>query len=451
MATVKFYIRSKSKKKLTVPLHLRLYEGRSLDEWIKLPIQVDPATWSNKTGKFKQILKDPSPELKEELEKIQDRLDGLEKQILKGIMSAKIKDKQWINNTVEKFFNPIAQETAKTLFGYIQKYIDDAKEGNRLTYRGGKKFSAATVKSIKSMQTELNKYQEDLQEKIAKGRKLNYRPKRFPIDFDDITIDFYNDWIRFFNEKNYSPNTIGKHIKWLKTILKESKENGLHINSEFERRAFKPISSDVVSVYLNETELKKILDLNLSENPELNDARDVFLVGCYTAQRFSDYSRIDRISELDDGTQVIKLTQKKTGTPVTIPIRPELLTILKKYEITNNEIKLPKISEQHLNRQIKKVAAKAEINDLIEVKKTKGGLVIRPSYPKSSLITSHTARRSGCSNLFNAGVASQYIMRISGHKTEREFLKYLKLTPDEVAKKLSKHDYFIGTVLKVAK
>jgi hypothetical protein len=43
-------------------------------------------------GKFKQILKDPSPELKEELEKIQDRLDGLEKHILKGIMSAENRD-----------------------------------------------------------------------------------------------------------------------------------------------------------------------------------------------------------------------------------------------------------------------------------------------------------------------------------------------------------------------
>jgi integrase len=301
------------------------------------------------------------------------------------------------------------------------------------------------------MQTELNKYQDELQEKIGNSQKVNYRPRRFPIDFDDITIDFYNDWIRFFNEKNYSPNTIGKHIKWFKTILKESKEKGLHFNEEFERRAFKPISSDVVSVYLNEAELNKIFELDLSENPELIDARDVFLVGCYTAQRFSDYCRIDRISELDDGTKVIKLTQKKTGTPVSIPIMDELMAILKKYEVSNNEIQLPKISEQHLNRQIKKVAAKAGINDLIEVKKTKGGLVIRPSYPKSSLITSHTARRSGCSNQYNAGVASQYIMRISGHKTEREFLKYLKLTPDEVAKKLSKHDYFKGNELRIAK
>lgn len=451
MATVKFYTRSISKKKLTIPLHLRLFEGKSLDEWIKLPIQIDPASWSNKTGKFKQVLKDPSPELRKKNEKIKERLDELEKYILKEIMSSDNRDKQWLNTTVEKFFNPMPPDTANTLSSYLQKYIDDAKNGNRLTYRGGKRYSAATVKSIKSMQTELNKYQQELQENISKGQKVNYRPRRFPMDFDDITIDFYNDWIRFFNEKNYSPNTIGKHIKWLKTILKESKENGLHFNSEFERRAFKPISSDVVSVYLNEAELKKILDLDLSENPELIDARDVFLVGCFTAQRFSDYSRIDRISELDDGTKVIKLTQKKTGTPVTIPIRPELMTILKKYEISKNQIRLPHISEQHLNRQIKKVAAKAEINDLIEVKKTKGGLVLRPIYVKSSLITSHTARRSGCSNLFNAGVASQYIMRISGHKTEREFLKYLKLTPDEVAKKLSRHDYFIGNVLKVAK
>jgi len=451
MATIKFYTRSTSKKKISVPLHLRLFEGKSLDHWIKLPIQVDPKTWSNKTGKFKQILREPTPKTMKEIESIQDKLSRLEKHVLKAIMTSVQRDKQWIINVVNNFFYPPIQENANTLTSYLQKYIDDAESGQRLTFRGSKLFSKATIKSIKSMQTELNKYQDELKDKIEKRQTVNYRPKFFPMDFNDVDIDFYNDWIRYFNEKNYSPNTIGKHIKWLKTILKEAKENGLHDNKEFERKAFKATSSEVVSVYLNETELKAIYDLDLSEQPKLIKARDVFLVGCYTAQRFSDYSEINRISELDDGTKVIKLTQKKTGTSVTIPVRPELMTILNKYEGENNVINLPRISDQHLNRQIKKVAAQAKINDLVEVKKTRGGRVIKVTYQKSALIASHTARRSGCSNLFNAGVASQYIMRISGHKTEREFLKYLKLTPDEVAKKLSKHDYYLGNVLRIAK
>lgn len=44
-------------------------------------------------------------------------------------------------------------------------------------------------------------------------------------------------------------------------------------------------------------------------------ARDVFLAGCYTSQRFSDYSRItERNVSFHDGVDIITLTQQTTGT-----------------------------------------------------------------------------------------------------------------------------------------
>jgi integrase len=233
--------------------------------------------------------------------------------------------------------------------------------------------------------------------------------------------------------------------------MKEAKENNLHDNTEFERRAFKAINSEVDTIYLDESELKKIHELDLTDSPDLVVPRDIFLIGCYVGQRFSDYSRIDKITILEDGTKVIKLIQKKTGSKVAIPVSAELYDILKKYEIAENEIKLPNISEQHLNRQIKKVGAKAKINEQVEIKKVRGGLNVNARHPKYSLITSHTARRSGLSNWYNAGIPSQYIMKLSGHKTEREFLKYLKLTEDDVAKILAKHEFFIWNALRIAK
>lgn len=439
MATQKFYVRSGSKSKKAVPLHLRVYEGKSFDEWIKLPVLVDPSLWSNKTGKFKQLLK--SADIVEEVTAIENKLFALEEHINKAFRATTTRTRDWIQSVVDNFFNP-RQDKATTLSAYIQKYIDDATSGLKLTYRGGKHFSPATMKSVKSMQTELNGYQDKLQEKIRSKKRVPYRPKAFPMDFDDITIDFYNDWIEYFNKKKYSPNTIGKHIKWLKTILKEAKENGLHDNTEFERRAFRAISSEVDNIYLNESELKKIHELNLTGRPEVEIPRDIFLIGCYTGQRYSDYSRIDKINILEDGTKVIKLQQKKTGTKVTIPVSPELYEILKRYETSENEITLPRITEQHLNRKIKDVGKEAGITQQVEYSKVRGGLVVQSKTAKHKLITSHTARRSGLSNWYNAGIPSQFLMKLSGHKTEREFLKYLKLTQDDVAKILSKHESF---------
>ena len=58
---------------------------------------------------------------------------------------------------------------------------------------------------------------------------------------------------------------------------------------------------------------------------------------------------------------------------------------------------------------------------------------------KFEMISSHTARRSFATNLYNDGYPAISIMHITGHKTESSFLKYIKTSPEEHAKKLRKH------------
>jgi len=45
-------------------------------------------------------------------------------------------------------------------------------------------------------------------------------------------------------------------------------------------------------IYLNEKEIERLHDLDLGYDHDLEIAKDVFLIGCYTAQRFSDFSKI---------------------------------------------------------------------------------------------------------------------------------------------------------------
>ena len=445
MAAIKFLTRTQSKRKRTVPLYLRLSEGKSIDLWVKLPSLVNPANWSNKTGKFKQNLKEPLPEVREENELAEIKLESLNKAVLKAMNNTSKRDREWLEGVVADFYNP-QSAGATTLTEYISKYINDASSGIKLTFHGSKRFSSSTLKSIRSFRTEFEKYQSELKEKIAAKKTISYRPKSFPIDFEDVNIDFYHDFVKYFNGKHYSPNTVGKHVKTLKTILKEAKDNGVNNTLDFERKAFKATNSPVESIYLDETELRKMYDLDLSSKPDLAIARDIFLIGSWTCQRFSDYSRINKITKLESGAKVIRLTQVKTGTKVTVPVKPELYTILQRYEVSENEIQLPKIWQQQLNERIKLVGKLAKIDELIEIKKVQGGLAVISKFQKFMLITSHTARRSGCSNLFNAGVPSLFIMALSGHKTEREFMKYLKLTEDDIALTLSKNPYFAGNM-----
>ena len=45
----------------------------------------------------------------------------------------------------------------------------------------------------------------------------------------------------------------------------------------------------------------------------------------------------------------------------------------------------------------------------------------------------HTARRSGATNMYLAGIPTIAIMKVTGHKTEREFMKYIKITEEQTA------------------
>lgn len=314
---------------------------------------------------------------------------------------------------------------------YIQQFIDDIKSGQRTTEKGIQ-YTQGTIKNYLGFQVQFNSFQDSIH------RKLN---------FDQITIDFYDRYVSFFNQKNYSPNTIGRHIKALKVIMRAAAEDGLHQNKDVERKKFKVITSEVKPVYLTEKEIETLHNLDLSDNKPLDIARDVFLIGCYTAQRFSDYSRINaqHIKEVKGG-KIIDLIQKKTGEQVLIPIRPELDFILKKYNY-----KPPLTYEQKINERIKIICEKAEIKELIEIEEIKGGLKVSKMVPKHDLIKTHTARRTGATLMFLAGIPTISIMKITGHKTEREFLKYIRVTKEETAQTLIKHPYFKGSPLKIAK
>ena len=67
---------------------------------------------------------------------------------------------------------------------------------------------------------------------------------------------------------------------------------------------------------------------------------------------------------------------------------------------------------------------------------TKGSVKVTTNLPKWQYLSTHTARRSFATNLFKQGVPSLTIMEITGHKTERSFLKYLRVSSNEHAVKL---------------
>jgi integrase len=276
------------------------------------------------------------------------------------------------------------------------------------------------------------------------------------IDFKDIDITFYDDFIQYLQEsspikptrsKKIDPdkqgdkktergklavNTIGKKIQTLKTFLNAATDEKLNNYDAYKSKKFVKLSEESESIYLNESDLEKLYKKDFKDRPGLERVRDLFLVGCWTGCRFSDISQITPES-ISEG--FIHLKQYKTGEKVIIPLHPVVTAILNKYDG-----RLPEtISNQKFNKALKEVAKEAEINEMTHKAITKGGVKVSTAHKKSDLVTSHTARRSFATNLYKSGFPSLSIMAITGHKTEDSFLKYIKVTPNEHAKKLQLH------------
>lgn len=327
--------------------------------------------------------------------------------------------------TVEEFrellqqrVNPETSGNDKTLFGFIDRFIEEAK--TRVNEKTGKPFS----EGIKKGYNQTLKVLKDFQQK-----------KRKRIDFDTIDLNFYNDFTEYLaTEKKYAINNIGKHIKTLKTFLNDATERGYNKNFAYKMKKFKTFNVPVENIYLNESELDELLNLDLTDEQNYERVRDLFLVGCFTGLRFSDFSNIKPENIKGD---FIEITTKKTAEPVVIPIHETIKKIMRKYKGKYENSLPPAISSQKMNDYLKEIGKKLDTLKIpVSNSYTKGGKLVTTNKPKHDLITTHTARRSFASNLYIQGFPAQQIMKITGHQTERAFMKYIKITPKESAKVL---------------
>lgn len=261
------------------------------------------------------------------------------------------------------------------------------------------------------------------------------------ITFDSFDKKFVNSFDSFLKEYyNHKQNSISKHFKNLKTYLIEASNRGLIFNSAFIAKDFFSPTENTTAIYLNEMELKKMYDEDLSDNPTMELARDIFLIGCYIGQRVGDYNGLsnDDIVSMN-GTRFFNIRQTKTKTDVLCPITKEISEIMK---LRHNNLPPKKLNEQDINDEIKKLGKRLGFTKKIKCEFTKGGKKVVQMIPKYDLIMTHTARRSFCTNMYLKKMPVYDIMLFSGHKTEREFYKYIRIKNEERAQYIVGKGYF---------
>ncbi len=318
-------------------------------------------------------------------------------------------DPTLLKNLVE---NKLGRASSRQLsfVEFFKEFVFRQKEGLRVGSKG-KVLNPVTAKH----------YQHTLNTILKFKASINFR---------DIDLSFYNEYLQFLNNEGISLNTAGSHIKRLKVVLNEAEANGLPVNHDFKSKYFARMAEEAENIALTQNELDTLQTIDLSGSARLDAVRDLFVIGCNTGLRYSDFSSL---KPTDIHGNMIRITQQKTGGKIVIPVHPVVQKILDKYGGN-----LPKsISNQKTNDYLKEIGQQVKDLRNKETKSTtKGGKKVTEVFERWQMLSTHTARRTFATLQYHKGVPSLTIMGITGHKTEKDFLRYIKVSPDEHAKKI---------------
>ncbi len=406
MQEAKFVLKEPSSKEPTLIYLLFRFNNQKLK--YSTSEKIIPKLWNSETQRAREI------RTFTEHEDLNKRLDNLANAVKKGYRDLINENKL---PTVSKLKEILDKSQFKKDFAQkisLLKFIDD------LIQNSNRKRN--TLKQWKQTQ-----------KKLLEFKKFS----NTEIDFDNIDLDFYERFINFLAKKGYAKNTIGGFIKAVKTFMNEAVDRNLTKNLEYRNKKFRAIEEQVDKIYLTQNELATIYNLNLEEDKRLEKVRDLFIIACYTGLRFSDLIQIRKENIINDQKQ-IKIRTEKTGELVVIPIHKYVTETLAKYKGNLPTV----ISNQKMNKYLKEIGEIAGIDETIKIAITRGGKTETNLFPKFDLMTTHTARRSFSTNAYLMDIPSISIMKITGHRTERSFMKYIRISQEDNANKLANHPFF---------
>jgi integrase len=265
----------------------------------------------------------------------------------------------------------------------------------------------------------------------------NFKPySSQPVTFRNLNLKFYNEFMDYLFYKAEKPdgtiglltNSAGKVVRLLKGFVNYQVAKG--VIPAIDLKNFKVVEEETDAVYLSEKELATIYMLDLSDDKQLEEIRDVFIVGCFTGLRYSDLSTLSP-EHVDLGNGNINLKQRKVHKAVVIPMIDYVPDILKKYNYD-----LPKNPSYTFNERVKELGERAKLKQKIEIVRKKGKNREKKIFEKWEMISSHTCRRSFCTNMYLSGFPAEELMRISGHKSPAAFMRYIKVDNQQAAKRL---------------
>lgn len=370
-------------------------------KYYRTPAKFAPEFWDNENQKVKKTYGYGFEIMNGKAQAYKRKIDSI-------IDTAKREDRvityDFINQKLEELENPTPkiEVPKRSFYEWFDFYLEDSE--NKKTFE--------TIKHIRTVGNNLS----------------DYFGKKTPT-FELMNFEFFNNFLNYLlNDCNLANSTANKRLDYLTGFLKFCADMGVY-NIENLNKGKRLKEYETHFIYITKDELKKLYAYQFASET-LQKVADLFIFGCSTGLRESDYSNV-KPENIKDGK--LYITTKKTADPLVIPLNSYSRSILEKYNFN-----LPTFQQQKFNGYLKEVGKVAGIDTPEQIVTHRKAQRIEETVPKYQLMTSHTARRTFITQSITRGIPLPAIRKMTGHRDLKSFQKYIKLTAEDLDNEMVK-------------
>jgi len=360
---------------------------------ISIKRQWIPGLWNSKTGRATEINEEAN-ELNRYLDTISNKVNQIQRNLIDD-------------------GKPVTAENIKNIFtgrGQKKHFILEAFQDHNRQMKAliGKEFAPATLTRYKTAGAHLNNY-------------IKWKYQKNDFEIKDLNYEFVSQFVFWLKtERKCGHNAAIKYLGNFKKIVLECMKRGLLANDPF--LGFKSKRNEVIPVALTKEELIRITNKKF-DIERLSHVRDIFLFSCYTGLAYIDAYKLrntDIVIGIDGGMW-ITTTRQKTNSSTRLPLLPNAIAILAKYQdhpkCVSKGTVLPVLTNQKTNSYLKEIA------DLCGIRRK---------------LTFHIARHTFATTVtLTNGVPIETVSKMLGHKSLKQTQHYAKIVDLKISEDMN--------------
>lgn len=340
------------------------------------------------------------------------------------------------------------------------EFIRKSKSGHR-RYGNGRKISSGTIDNYTFLLKHLQGYEATLPAPLRIISETRLAKKKFLVE-KNYWKKFFVGFTEYLHKAGCFDNYVGMMMKNVRAILKYAEDEKMIATATYRKELY-VVKEEIPIITLLPERLQYIIyneEFNKSLNPTLQEIRDVFVLGCTVALRYSDLIDIKwRNIEKVGSATYLAVSAQKTGAKTRIRLPDYAITILDKYAKQKRKNPtgrkgciFPDISLSWFNIKVRELSEAAGWTEECGKRRAKGGKMVeilrqaqndptrRQTYRFCDLVSSHIMRRTAITTMLMNGVPEFMVRKISGHSANSAaFQRYVNLAQSYMDGAIEKH------------